>query len=56
MIAAVRAARHRISEAVGHDPRKLVEYYRERQSRRREPNVTRGKSETATEAQDEAAA
>jgi len=27
-IEAVREARHRISEIVGHDPRKLVEHYR----------------------------
>lgn len=28
-IDAVRRARHQISEMVGHDPRKLVEYYQE---------------------------
>lgn len=26
-IDAIRAARHRISEKCGHDPRKLIEYY-----------------------------
>ena len=25
----IRAARHRISEACGHDPHKLVDYYKE---------------------------
>jgi hypothetical protein len=35
-IQAVRDARHRISESVQHDPRKLVEYYRERQKRHRD--------------------
>lgn len=35
-IQAVRDARHRISEKVGHDPRKLVEHYRRLQERHRE--------------------
>ena len=35
-IQTVRDARHRISEAVGHDPRKLVERYRILQERHRE--------------------
>jgi len=35
-IKAVRDARHRISEMVGHDPRKLVEHYRRLQGRHRE--------------------
>jgi hypothetical protein len=35
-IKAVRDARHRISELVGHDPRKLVEHYRKLQERHRE--------------------
>jgi hypothetical protein len=35
-IKAVRDARHRISEQVGHDPRKLVEHYRRLQERHRE--------------------
>ena len=35
-IQAVRDARHRISESVGHDPRKLVERYRRLQERHRE--------------------
>lgn len=35
-IQAVRDARHRISDMVGHDPRKLVEHYRRLQERHRE--------------------
>ena len=35
VIEAVREVRHRISESVGHDPRQLVAYYRQRQERRR---------------------
>ena len=31
VIQAVRDARHQISESVGHDPKKLIEYYRQRQ-------------------------
>ena len=31
VIQAVREVRHRISESVGHDPHKLVAYYRQRQ-------------------------
>jgi len=33
VIQAVRDARHQISESVGHDPKKLVEYYRQRQKK-----------------------
>ncbi len=33
VIAAVREVRHRISRSVGHDPYRLVEYYRQRQKR-----------------------
>lgn len=32
----VREARHRISEECGHDPKRLVAYYLERQRRRQE--------------------
>jgi hypothetical protein len=32
----IRAVRHRISESVAHDPRKLVDYYRKLQERHRE--------------------
>ncbi len=35
-IEAIRAARDRISKMVGHDPRKLVEYYRRLQARHSE--------------------
>ena len=35
VIDAVREVRHRISEAVGHDPHRLVAYYQKRQERRR---------------------
>ena len=34
VIEAVREVRHRISESVGHDPHRLVAYYRQRQKRR----------------------
>jgi hypothetical protein len=39
-IQAVRDARHRISQMVGHDARKLVEHYRRLQERHRERLVT----------------
>ena len=35
VIEAVREVRRRISESVGHDPDRLVAYYRQRQERRR---------------------
>ena len=35
VIEAVREVRHRISESVGHNPHRLVAYYRQRQERRR---------------------
>ena len=38
-IKAVRDARHRISQLVGHDPRKLVEYYRQRQKSLRDRQI-----------------
>lgn len=31
VIDSVRAARHAISERCGHDPKRLIEYYQERQ-------------------------
>jgi hypothetical protein len=34
-ITAVREARHRISQSVDHDPRKLVEFYKRLQERHR---------------------
>jgi hypothetical protein len=42
-IQAVRDARQRISERVGHDPRKLVEHYRQLQDRHRERLVCQSK-------------
>jgi hypothetical protein len=49
-IQAVRDARHRISESVGHDPWKLIERYRQLQERRRERLITQPKpSETEGE-------
>lgn len=52
IIQAVRDARHRISEKVGHDPRKLVEHYRQLQERHRErllspPNRSETEGESA---------
>ena len=32
-IAAIREARHQISASIGHDPKKLVDYYRQLQQR-----------------------
>lgn len=40
-IDAVRKARHEISAAVDHDPRKLLEYYRKRQERYSEDQLRR---------------
>jgi len=52
-IQAVRDVRHRISAAVGHDPRKLVEYYRKLQERHPERIVS---AATPPEPRDAAAA
>lgn len=41
-INAVRNARRGISEMVAHDPRKLVEYYRQLQERHRERLISPG--------------
>lgn len=41
VVQAVRDARHQISESVGHDPRKLVEYYRQRQEKHLDRLVSR---------------
>ena len=35
-IAALRKVRHRISESVGHDAKKLVDYYRKLQERHKD--------------------
>ena len=48
-IQAVRNARHRISGMVGHDPRKLVEYYRQLQERHRERLVSQPRQRLGTE-------
>lgn len=40
-IQAVREARQLISAKVGHDPRKLVDYYRQLQERHQERLITR---------------
>jgi len=53
-IKAVRDARHRISEMVGHDPRKLVERYRRLQERHRDLLVSLATAKT--EPKDESAA
>ncbi len=45
LIQAVRDARHQISESVGHDPKKLVEYYRQRQEKYLDRLVSRQSSE-----------
>jgi hypothetical protein len=44
VIARIREARHRISEACDHDPRKLVNYYKELQMRHKE-RLLRSKEE-----------
>jgi hypothetical protein len=53
-IQAVREARQLISEKVGHDPRKLVDYYRQLQERHHERLVTR--SGQRSESEEESAA
>ncbi|MSQ97110.1 MAG: hypothetical protein EXR98_21505 [Gemmataceae bacterium] len=53
-IDAVREARHRISEGVAHDPRKLVEYYRRLQERHRERLIAQPKPGSETSAEDAA--
>jgi hypothetical protein len=40
-IAAIREARHKISAAVGHDPRRLVEHYRALQKRHQDRLMSR---------------
>ncbi len=51
---AVRNARIRISEMVGHDPRKLIEHYRQLQERHRDRIVSPPKQEPATDGEDAA--
>ena len=53
-IQAVREARHRISEAVEHDPRKLIEHYRQLQGRHRERIIAQPKQSSGTDAENAA--
>jgi hypothetical protein len=53
-IQAVRDARHRISGMVGHDPRKLVEHYRQLQERHRERLVSQPTQRPETEGENAA--
>lgn len=53
-IQAVRDARHRISELVDHDPRKLVEHYRHLQKRHQDRLVSRPQEKLETEGEDAA--
>lgn len=48
-IDAIRDVRHRISAAVGLDPRKLVEHYRQLQERHRDRIVSRNVEESKQE-------
>jgi hypothetical protein len=53
-IKAVRDARHRISESVDHDPRKLIEHYRRLQKRHQERLVSRPPPKPEKEGEDAA--
>jgi hypothetical protein len=53
-IKAVRDARHRISELVGHDPRKLVEHYRHLQERHRDRLASQRPQRSETEGENAA--
>jgi hypothetical protein len=53
-IQAVRQARHRISASVGHDPRKLVVYYRKLQVQHRERLVSQPANRSPKEGEDAA--
>jgi hypothetical protein len=53
-INAVREARRRISAMVGHDPRKLVEHYRQLQQRHRERLVSQPTQRSPTEGENAA--
>ena len=48
-LARVRAARHRISERFGHDPRRLVAYYIERQREHADRLISAPELEVAAE-------
>ena len=53
-IKAVRDARHRISQSVDHDPRKLVEHYRQLQERHRERLVSQQARQLETDGENAA--
>ena len=53
-IAAIREVRHRISAAVGHDPRKLVEHYRLLQERHQTRLVLRRPQQSQPEGENDA--
>jgi predicted ABC-class ATPase len=53
-IQAVRDARQKISESVGHDPQKLIEYYQQRQERQRDRLVSRNTNESKQQDEDAA--
>ena len=53
-IQAVRDARHRISESVDDDPRKLVEHYRQLQKRHQDRLLSRPRPKPETEGEDAA--
>ncbi len=53
-IEAVRDARHRISESVEHDPRKLIEHYRRLQDRHRERLISPTANRSLSEGEDAA--
>jgi hypothetical protein len=44
----IREVRHQISEECGHDPRKMVEYYKELQKQHEERLFRAGKAEEVT--------
>ncbi len=51
-LAKIRAARHRISERCGHDPRRLVEYYLQVQEAYRDRLIWPSQSATRNESVD----
>ena len=53
-IQAVRDARHRISESVDHDPRKLVEHYRQLQKRHQDRLLSPPQRKSDTKGEDAA--
>ncbi len=50
-IEAVRDARRQISESVGHDPHRLVEYYRQKQADHKERLTDRTNQTTVSKAE-----